>query len=240
MPVTRPNGDLVVPYSFFAPLDPRTRGAVEEDRVAAVVSHDGGATFTQPIRIAALQAADDLNGIRAPSLPSAAVDAAGKVYVAWQDGRFRSRAGVNDIVFSTSPDGMRWTEPARIPMRRHATYILPAIAVDPATSGKKARVAVAYYSSKMSARLLDLRARLLPGDRRVARPVDERRAHVDDAAEAEPAADADRVARGHHARRDARRLHQRLVREGEAPSRCVALAGPPPARATASRFLRAG
>lgn len=150
VPVTRPNGDVVVPYSFFAPLDPRARGVAEEDRVAAVVSHDGGTTFTQPIRVAALQAADDLNGIRAPALPSASVDAAGKVYVAWQDGRFRTRAGENDIVLSTSTDGLRWTEPARIRMPGTPTYILPAIAVDPATSGKKAHVAVAYYSIHLS------------------------------------------------------------------------------------------
>ena len=65
IPVTRPNGGLVVPYSFFAPLNEGGRGVSEEDRVAAVVSHDGGATFTQPIRIAALEAADDLTGIRA-------------------------------------------------------------------------------------------------------------------------------------------------------------------------------
>ena len=151
VPVTRPNGDLVVPYSFFAPLG-NTRGVAEEDRVAAVVSHDGGATFTQPIRVAALEAADDLAGIRAPALPSAAVDKAGKLYVAWQDGRFRSRGGANDVVFSTSTDGAQWTQPARIRMSGAPTYILPAIGVDPATSGKKAHVAVAYYSVHVSPR----------------------------------------------------------------------------------------
>lgn len=150
IPVTRPNGDLVVPYSFFAPLNEGGRGVPEEDRVAAVVSHDGGATFTQPIRIAALEASDDLAGIRAPSLPSVSVDAAGKAYVAWQDGRFRSRAGENDVVFSTSTDGMNWTAAARIRMSGARSYFLPAIAVDPATSGKKAHVAVAYYSLQMS------------------------------------------------------------------------------------------
>ena len=150
IPMTRPNGDLVVPYSFFAPLNEGGRGVSEEDRVAAVVSHDGGATFTQPIRIAALEAADDLAGIRAPSLPSAAVDAAGKAYVAWQDGRFRSRAGENDVVFSTSTDATHWTTPARIRMSGARSYFLPAIAVDPATSGNKAHVAVAYYSLHMS------------------------------------------------------------------------------------------
>jgi hypothetical protein len=144
VPVTRPNGDLVVPYSFFAPLDP----VQQEDRVAAVVSHDGGATFTPPIRIAALEAADDAAGIRAPALPSVTVDAAGRLYVAWQDGRFRRSGDDNDIVFATSPGGTRWSEPARIPLSRAPTYFLPAIAVDPATSGGKAHLAVAYYSHR--------------------------------------------------------------------------------------------
>ena len=59
--------------------------------------------------------------------------------------------GANDIVVSTSPDGLRWVEPTRIPLTRTRTYFLPAIAVDPATSGKKAHVAVAYYSMRLSA-----------------------------------------------------------------------------------------
>ena len=146
VPVTRPNGDLVIPYAFFAALAPAS-GPQPEDRVGALVSHDGGATFTSPIRVAELQAADDVAGIRAPALPSATVDGAGKLYVAWQDGRFRL-SDDNDIVFATSPDGLTWSEPARIPLTRNAAYFVPAIAVDPATSGGKARLAVAYYSHR--------------------------------------------------------------------------------------------
>jgi BNR repeat protein len=149
-PVTRPNGDLVIPYTFFAPINQGGRGAPEEDRIAAVVSHDGGTTFTQPIRIAALEASDDLAEVRAPALPSAAVDAAGKLYVVWMDGRFRSSGTANDIVVSTSTNGTQWSEPSRIPLSFAPTYMIPAIAVDPATNGKKAHVAVAYYSMRMS------------------------------------------------------------------------------------------
>jgi BNR repeat protein len=149
MPVTRPNGDLVIPYTFFAPINQGGRGAPQEDRIAAVVSHDGGVTFTQPIRVAALEAADDLAEVRAPALPSATVDAQGTLYVAWMDGRFRDSGAANDLVFSTSPNGTQWSEPTRIPLSRAATYLLPAIAVDTATSGKKAHVAVAYYSMRM-------------------------------------------------------------------------------------------
>ena len=144
VPVTRPNGDLVVPYSFFAPLAP-AGGPQPEDRVGAVVSHDGGASFTPPIRIAALEAADEAADIRAPALPSATVDAAGKLYVAWQDGRFRGYSD-NDIVLSTSANGASWSEPARIPLARDAAYFVPAIGVDPATSGRNAHLAVVYYS----------------------------------------------------------------------------------------------
>jgi hypothetical protein len=97
-----------------------------------------------------LLAADGLDALRAPALPSAAVDATGKVYVAWQDGRFRSSADKNDVVLSTSPDGMRWTEPARIPLPGAPTYFLPAVAVDPSTSGESAHVAVAYYSMHLT------------------------------------------------------------------------------------------
>jgi BNR repeat-like domain len=149
VPVTRPSGDLVVPYSFFAPINQGGRGLAQEDRVAAVVSYDGGATFSQPIRISSLEAADDLAEVRAPALPSATADAAGNLYVAWQDGRFRSSGDANDIVFSTSTNGSQWTEPVRIPLSFTPTYFLPAIAVDPTTSGKKARVAVAYYAMRM-------------------------------------------------------------------------------------------
>ena len=175
IPVTRPNGDLIVPYSFFAPINEGGRGVSEEDRVAAVVSHDGGATFTQPIRIAALEASDDNAGIRAPSLPSAAVDKAGKAYVAWQDGRFRSRAGENDVVFSTSTDGTNWTTPARLPTDGDAV-VLPARhrrrPGDVRQEGTRCRRVLLPADV---AGLLDVRARLLPADRRVARPVAERR-----------------------------------------------------------------
>jgi hypothetical protein len=146
VPVTRPNGDLVVPYSFFAPLAP-AGGRQPEDRIGAVVSHDGGASFTPPIRVAQLEVADESPDIRAPTLPSATVDAAGKLYVAWQDGRFREYTD-NDIVFSTSADGTSWSEPARLPLARDAAYFVPAIAVDPATSGRKAHLAVVYYSHR--------------------------------------------------------------------------------------------
>jgi len=51
---------------------------------------------------------------RAGTLPAAAVDQkTGRIYVAWEDGRFRSD-GLDDLVFSSSADGVTWTKVKRI------------------------------------------------------------------------------------------------------------------------------
>jgi Ca2+-binding RTX toxin-like protein len=144
MPTVQPNGNLVIPYVLFAPIN-------GEDRIAAVTSTDGAETFDAPVRIAQLIAEEPMD-IRAPAMPAADVDSAGRLYVAWQDSRFRREDGVgNDIVFSSSPDGVVWSDPWRIRLPQTAQYFLPALAVDPATSGKNAKLAVAFYSMKLRA-----------------------------------------------------------------------------------------
>ena len=74
-------------------------------------------------------------------LPSAEIDAAGKVYVTWMDCRFRSGCTSNDIVMSTSSDGINWSGPARIPIdpvTSTVDHLIPGIGVDHATSGSSA------------------------------------------------------------------------------------------------------
>src|SRR6185437_2285690 len=51
---------------------------------------------------------------RAGTLPAAAVDPkTGELIVAWEDGRFRTD-GLNDIVYSTSTNGVTWTPVRRV------------------------------------------------------------------------------------------------------------------------------
>lgn len=147
MPVVRPNGDVVVPYTLYAPL------SGGEDRIAAVISHDGGATFSAPIRISRLEYTEGID-IRAPAMPSVAADAAGKLYVVWADSRFRNDGTSTDVVLSTSTADTTWTEPVKVPLGERGTVLefIPAIAVDPATSGKTAHLAVAYYTMQLPAR----------------------------------------------------------------------------------------
>lgn len=138
-PVVRPSGELVVFY-------------FEGRRIRASRSTDGGATF------AARDAVADLSWrtysfaperLRAPNIPSVAVDAAGTVYAAWSDCRFRPGCTANDIVLARSPAPGVWTEPERIPLdtvEGTRDFLLPAIAVQPETRGAGAHLAVAHYS----------------------------------------------------------------------------------------------
>jgi hypothetical protein len=102
-------------------------------------SADGGASFSSPVTVAAT-AFKPTPGLRAPPLPSAEVDAAGTIYVAWPDcgpGCEQDR-----IVLSSSTDGITWSQPRRIPLARGFDYVLPGLGVDPLHRG---RLALAYY-----------------------------------------------------------------------------------------------
>ena len=86
--------------------------------------------------------------LRTEPLPSAQIDAAGKIYVVWQDCRFRSGCSSNDIVMSTSANGKTWTPAVRIPIDAVSStvdHFIPGLAVDRTTSGNTARLALTYY-----------------------------------------------------------------------------------------------
>jgi hypothetical protein len=137
-PVVRPNGELVVVF-------------MEDGVVRAVRSTDGGATFAPRERISSLsfhRRPVTPTRLRGFTLPTATVDAAGTVYAAWPDCRFRTRCRADDIVWSRSTGPRRWTAPRRIPLgpRGAREFTLPDIAVDPSSRGARARLAVTYYT----------------------------------------------------------------------------------------------
>jgi len=138
-PVIRPDGALVVLAGDYAGDDALT-GAIVELR-----STDGGATFARST-VSDLQSASNAP-MRATSLPSVDVDAAGTIYAAWADCRFRTACAHNDIVLSTSTDGVTWSPPARIalvPVSSGASFFIPGLAADPARPGRLALV-YAYF-----------------------------------------------------------------------------------------------
>jgi hypothetical protein len=98
--------------------------------------------------ISSIRFHDNAGGLRTSPLPTAEIDAAGKVYVAWEDCRFRKNCSANDIVFSSSTDGTNWGPVSRVPIddvTSGVDHFIPGLAVDPATSGATGHLALAYY-----------------------------------------------------------------------------------------------
>jgi hypothetical protein len=133
-PVVQPNGNVVVP--------------ILENQIEAFSSSDGGVTWSAPVPVASVSVHTVAGGLRTDPLPSAQMDAAGNIYVVWQDCSFRANCSSNDLVLSTSSDGARWSTKARIPidgLTSGADHFIPGIGVDPATSGASASLGLTYY-----------------------------------------------------------------------------------------------
>ena len=123
-------------------------------QMLAFTSTDGGATWGRTVTISSIIDHAVAGNLRTSSLPSATVDASGRVYVVWQDCRFRAGCSSNDIVISTSSDGANWTAAAGIPIDATTStvdHFIPALAVDPTTSGGSAHLALTYYFYPTSA-----------------------------------------------------------------------------------------
>jgi hypothetical protein len=137
IPVIQPEGRVVVPASDDA-------GA----QIIAFTSADGGSSWDASTIVATISDHQVAGNLRTDALPMSAVDANGQVYVVWQDCRFRSGCSSNDIVMSTSADGTTWTAPVRIPIDAVGStvdHFIPAIAVDPSTSGTSSHLALVYH-----------------------------------------------------------------------------------------------
>ena len=146
--VVQPNGHVLVPIFGF---DLNT-GAVN---IYSAMSTDGGQSWTNLVTIApglffnvAGSAAAQYRG---GSLPTAGVDAHGKIYVAWAGCYFEANCsagtGTDDIVFTTSMDGITWTPLQRIPLDPIGSgveHLTAGLAVS-TTLGGKDLLAVTYY-----------------------------------------------------------------------------------------------
>jgi hypothetical protein len=151
-PLVQPDGTVVMVTPQCCPT-----------RIDSFVSTDGGSSYaghgTQysgPLALRDVRASRIQGGLRyltEPPFISADLDAVGKIYVVWTDCRFRDfgpgqHCAHNDIVMSTTTDGRHWSSIVRIPIDPRTSsvdHFLPAIAVDPTTSGASAHLALVYY-----------------------------------------------------------------------------------------------
>jgi hypothetical protein len=140
-PLVLPNGNVVVPLdNAFATA------------LGYTISTNGGVKFGQAFLITPISAANDPGNIRSGPLPSAEISGDGKIYVVWEDCRFRAgcpAAGTpNDLVYVTSTNGTTWSAVQRIPIdpvTSTVDHFIPGVGVDRATSGANIHVGVTYY-----------------------------------------------------------------------------------------------
>jgi hypothetical protein len=136
LPLVKLNGTVVVPILGFS------------GSVMAFLSTNGGQTWTRAVNVGSYINHGEAGDIRSAGLPSAATDAKGKVYVVWPDCRFRTGCSANDIVFSKSGSGTKWSVVKRVPIdpvTSGVDHFITGLAIEPGTSGTTAHIGLAYY-----------------------------------------------------------------------------------------------
>ncbi len=138
-PVVRPDGTVVVPTAN-----------ANETAIGAFNSTNGGVSWSAVTTIATIRHHTVAGSLREGPLPSAEIDGAGTVYVAWSDSRFRRGGKTNDIVIahSTNATGTSWSAVSRVPIdatNSGIDHFIPGLAVNKATSGATAQLGLTYY-----------------------------------------------------------------------------------------------
>lgn len=138
-PLVQPNGNVVVPFEGVG----ATRG------MRAFTSGDGGQSWSASVVISPIAARRVAGGaVRTSPLPTAELDALGRVYVVWQDCRFEAGCAFNDMVLSTSQDGTTWSAVQRIPIDpvgSNVDHFIPGLGVARELAGDDAALALTYY-----------------------------------------------------------------------------------------------
>lgn len=143
-PQVQPDGTVIVPFAGYATMSLRS-----------FISQDGGRSWSKTTLVA------NING---NVLPSAQIDGAGKIYLVWVDCQFEKNCTAtgggedarmlasgpqeDDLVMSTTIDGLHWTQPRLIPtdpLGSGIDHLIPGIGVDRGTSGARAHLALAFY-----------------------------------------------------------------------------------------------
>jgi hypothetical protein len=141
-PVVQPNGTVIIPSANAF-----------ETAIIAFRSTNGGVSWSNAATITSVPTHTVAGDLRSGPLPTAEIDSTGKVFVVWQDCRFRRGCKVNDLVMTTSMDGVTWSPIARVPIdsvNSGVDHFIPGLGVDPASAGKLALTYYFYGSSRCS------------------------------------------------------------------------------------------
>jgi hypothetical protein len=140
-PVVQPNGTVIVPASNAF-----------ETAIIAYRSTDGGNSWSATSTVSAVSSHTVAGSMRTGPLPTAEVGDDGRVFVAWQDCRFRKGCKSNDIVYSTTTDGTTWSGVTRVPIdatNSGVDHFIPGLAVT--GSGATTKLGLTYYFFRTAA-----------------------------------------------------------------------------------------
>ena len=130
-PVVQADGDVIVPAANAF-----------ETAIIAFRSTDGGATWGDEVVVSRSRTHNVAGNLRNGPLPSAEIGSNGRVYAVWQDCRFVKGCKSDDIVMSTTDDGVTWTAVRRVPINDGADHFIPGIGVNPGTTDQ---LGLTYY-----------------------------------------------------------------------------------------------
>jgi len=138
-PVVRPDGTVIVPTAN-----------ANETAIGAFNSTNGGVSWSAVTTIATIKHHGVAGSLREGPLPSAEIDGAGTVYIAWTDCRFIRGCKANDIVIthSLNATGTSWSAITRVPLDGVSSgvdHFIPGLAVNKSTSGASAQLGLTYY-----------------------------------------------------------------------------------------------
>jgi hypothetical protein len=138
-PLVLPSGRVVIAY-------------YDEGKISVLRSDDGGATWTTELGIAPADYRTH-QGLRAGPLPTSAVSSDGRAYVAWTDCAFRPDCPANDVVYTSSTDGVVWSPVTRVPTGGGDAE-LPGLDADPSRPGRLALTYYVYSGSSLDVRFV--------------------------------------------------------------------------------------
>lgn len=116
--------------------------------VKVFTSTNGGANWNATVTVASVTSYPQHVAYRDNILLSAAMDGAGQVYLVWVDCRFETNCYGNDLVITTSTDGVHWQTLERIPIAHVGSgtyYYVSGLGLDTTTAGSTAHLGLTYY-----------------------------------------------------------------------------------------------
>ncbi len=136
-PLVQPNGTVIVPIS-----------SANETKIMVFRSTNGGASWGSTVPLTAVTSFASNAYFRDNVLLTPQVDQAGTIYLVWVDCRFESNCQGNDLVITTSSNGLTWSPVRRIPIAPPGSgtnYYVSGLGIDATTSGATAHLGLTFY-----------------------------------------------------------------------------------------------